>query len=351
MSNKALTWAWKQHHVKGHNKHVLVRLCDEAREPEFAIGRTPASTLEVADIAADCGIGKSTVLAALRWLSNEDLIEKYKRRGASEILINHPDAPHMHERASAEVEPTSETSEIQNSDLQISEVRPPDFRTLEPDVLSYTQLPKEPREIVRPLLATDRARDVAGQTDGRTISPTTDHDDEQTPGGGRVEAEELVGAAGLRAHLERIGLRPSQRRQLVAGVERALLRFDAGQVSIYLSQKVREAQTVKYLLTAFDEYVDDISQIPFRRDDYADDQAFLAAVAEAQAAEEWLAASPPQLDVDQCAVAPDSPQESPESPAGLPFSVPISPKSHAAAEDSAARQAARNWRNLNPKAS
>ncbi|WP_282781873.1 hypothetical protein [Nocardia sp. CC201C] len=105
----------------------------------------------------------------------------------------------------------------------------------------------------------------------------------------------MLEAPAVGRHLERLGARPSQRRHLAEAVDAALLRFDADRVSAYLTDRARTAQTVTYLLAAFTEYADDIAQMeaPFRREDYEDEAAFLRAVADVQAAADWLDAGAP----------------------------------------------------------
>jgi hypothetical protein len=204
MSNKALTWAWSQHHVKGNCKNVLTRLCDEAREPDFAIGRTAASTLTVADIVLDCGIKRSTVLAALKTLREEDLIEMHKGQGASEILINHPDAPHMRDRAGQEPDSaqrsrswTSETSRSWTSDVQILDLPRPDPGPPAPDVLSYTQITQSPSQVPHVAEASEGAVCLTGSAPATTApaaARTEVCDPPQLPGefGVVTAGEELV---------------------------------------------------------------------------------------------------------------------------------------------------------------
>ncbi|MEV0766547.1 hypothetical protein [Nocardia sp. NPDC050435] len=133
-----------------------------------------------------------------------------------------------------------------------------------------------------------------GQQDGRT-------DGGDLPGEQHAEGDQddtataLVDAAGLRAHLVRIDMKPSQRVQLIDAVDRALLRFPADQVAAYLTDKARQAATVKFLLTALTEYADTIKDalVPFRREDFRSDADFHSALEQVRAAQAWLDAGAP----------------------------------------------------------
>ncbi|WP_330186025.1 hypothetical protein OHB26_39375 (plasmid) [Nocardia sp. NBC_01503] len=141
------------------------------------------------------------------------------------------------------------------------------------------------------------ARDAKTDPDGRTEESPIPEAQEQA----RLEAAPgsvaaaLVAHAALQPHFARIDLKPSQHRQLIEAVDQALLRFSPGQVATYLADKAREAKTATYLVQAFTEYSDAISQVRprFQRSDYRDEQAFMAAVSEAQQAIAWLDAGAP----------------------------------------------------------
>ncbi|MFD3431220.1 hypothetical protein, partial [Nocardia fluminea] len=108
-----------------------------------------------------------------------------------------------------------------------------------------------------------------GRTDGNLSESTT-------PAAPESVASGLVEATSIQADLERIDLRPTQRRALVDAVDAALLRFSEAQVSQYLRTKAREARTSTWLISAFTVWVDTIAEIP--KSHQSSDSVVLAAV-------------------------------------------------------------------------
>lgn len=104
------------------------------------------------------------------------------------------------------------------------------------------------------------ARDGAaadGRTDGNSPKP------EPTPAAAPAEgsAAAMLTDPGVVANLARIDMRPEQRRRLEVAVDAALLRFTPGQVSRYLREKARDAETAMYVVRAFELYADAIALI------------------------------------------------------------------------------------------
>ncbi|TDX84949.1 hypothetical protein [Amycolatopsis arida] len=96
-------------------------------------------------------------------------------------------------------------------------------------------------------------------SDGRTDRSTTTQMPETS-----AEAVAIVDTPEIRADLERVDLRPSQRSKLIAAVDRLLLRFPEPQVQHYVAIKAREARTVKFLLSGLTDYADDAKTAALR---------------------------------------------------------------------------------------
>lgn len=340
MAYDATDWAHAQRPNSGKAVDIAV-----LREIAHRVDRTSfVCRLKLLTIAESIGFGRSSVNEAVTRLISDDLIEMDTRRrqghqAANEFRVNHPKAPHMLSRVqeldSGDAEtgiertPTTRRRKVAQSPApglgRVQELDSGNFPNSEavtcgdttnpqdiPESTSWT--PEQENKVFNEQGGTRSVRKVtttreAGATDGRTeTSPRTRK--KRPPAVAEADpaddAAALVAAAALQADFARIDLKPSQRRQLIAEVSRALLRFAPDQVAAYLAERAREARTATFLLKAFIEYADTITltPVPFRRADFRDEASFLAAMAEVQAAAEYL--NPP--------AAPDHPESRPNLP-------------------------------------